>query len=80
MARLLDELEVTGALISLDALGCQRSVAEQILNCGGDYLLQVKSNQPTLLQELEDSFPKVHKGYKRHKEEDFGHGALRPDR
>ena len=36
--RLLDELDVTNALITLDALG--------------NYLLQVKSNQPTLLQEL----------------------------
>ena len=50
--RLLDELDVTNALITLDALGLQRQVADQILQVGGNYLLQVKSNQPTLLQEL----------------------------
>ena len=50
--RLLDELDVTNILITLDALGCQRQVADQILQVGGNYLLQVKSNQPTLLQEL----------------------------
>lgn len=74
--RLLDELDVTNALITLDALGCQRQVADQILQVGGNYLLQVKSNQPTLLQELEDSFPKTGKGCTLHKEEDLGHGRI----
>ena len=74
--RLLDELDVTNALISMDAMGCQRQVAEQIVNAGGDYLLQVKSNQPTLLQELEDSFPRLQKGYTVNKEEDLGHGRI----
>ena len=72
--RLLDELDVTDALISLDALGCQRQVAEQVLEVGGHYLFQVKSNQPTLLQELEDSFPRTNKGFTLNKEEDLGHG------
>ena len=74
--RLLDELDVTDALISLDALGCQRQVAEQVLEVGGHYLLQVKSNQPTLLQELEDSFPRTNKGFTLNKEEDLGHGRI----
>ncbi|ETK06533.1 hypothetical protein T230_12135, partial [Tannerella sp. oral taxon BU063 isolate Cell 1/3] len=55
--RLLDELDVTDALITIDAIGCQHDVAAQVLEAGGDYVLQVKGNQPTLLQELEDSFP-----------------------
>ena len=74
--RLLDELDVTNALITLDALGCQRQVADQILQVGDNYLLQVKSNQPTLLQEIEDSFPKTGKGCTLHKEEDLGHGRI----
>ena len=74
--RFLDELDVTDALISLDALGCQRQVAEQVLEIGGHYLLQVKSNQPTLLQELEDSFPRTNKGFTLNKEEDLGHGRI----
>ena len=74
--RLLDELDVTNTLITLDTLGCQRQVAEQILQVGGNYLLQVKSNQTTLLQELEDSFPKTGKGCTLHKKEDFGHGRI----
>ena len=74
--RLLDELDVTDALISLDALGCQRQVAEQALEVGGHYLFQVKNNQPTLLQELEDSFQKTNKGFTLNKEEDLGHGRI----
>ena len=61
--RLLDELDVTYALITIDAIGCQHDVAEQVLEAGGHYVLQVKGNQPTLLQELEDSFPNISKGY-----------------
>ena len=59
--RLLDELDVTDALITIDAIGCQHDVAEQVLKAGGDYVLQVKGNQPTLLQELEDGFLNISK-------------------
>ena len=48
--RLLDELDVTDAPITIDAIGCQHDVAEQVLEAGGDYVLQVKGNQPILLQ------------------------------
>ena len=74
--RLLDELDVTGALITIDAIGCQHDVAEQMLEAGGDYVLQVKGNQPTLLQELEDSFPNISKGYTVNKEEGLEHGRI----
>ena len=50
ICQILDKLDLTNALISLDALGCQRQVTEPIIEVGGHYLLQVKSNQPTLLQ------------------------------
>jgi len=39
-------------------------------------LLQVKSNQPPLLQEFEGSFPKAQKGYTVSREEDLGHGCI----
>ena len=74
--RLLDELDVTDALITIDAIGCQHDVAEPILEAGGDYVLQVKGNQPTLLQELEDSFPNISKGYTVNKEEGLEHGRI----
>ena len=74
--RLLDELDVTDALITIDAIGCQHDVAEQVLKAGGDYVLQVKGNQPTLLQELEDSSPNISKGYTVNKEEGLEHGRI----
>ena len=74
--RLLDELDVTNALITLDALGCQLLVTEQILLVGGNYFLQVKSKQPTLLQSSKAAFPKTGKGCTLHKEEDLGHGRI----
>ena len=74
--RLLGELDVTDALITIDAIGCQHDVAEQVLEAGGDYVLQVKGNQPTLLQELEDSFPNISKGYTVNKEEGLEHGRI----
>ncbi len=46
--QLLDESDVTSALITLDALGCQSQVLDQILQLGGNYLLQVRSIQLTL--------------------------------
>ena len=74
--RLLNELDVTDALITIDAIGCQHDVAAQVLEAGGDYVLQVKGNQPTLLQELEDSFPNISKGYTVNKEEGLEHGRI----
>ena len=53
MPELLALLDLRGALISLDALSCQSHVAQQITDQGGDYLLGLKANQPTLLAEAE---------------------------
>jgi len=74
--QLLDELYVADALISIDPLGCQRQGAEQGLEVGSHYQLQVNSNQPTLLQELEDSLPRTNKGFTFNKKEDLGHGRI----
>jgi predicted transposase YbfD/YdcC len=45
---LLRVLELEGALVTLDAAGCQKEIAEQVRAQGGHYLLAVKGNQPTL--------------------------------
>lgn len=49
---LLQRLELKGALVTIDAMGCQRSVAEAIRAKGADYLLALKDNQPTLADEV----------------------------
>jgi predicted transposase YbfD/YdcC len=54
--QLLKLLELDGAVVTIDALGCQKEIARDILQAGGHYLLQVKDNQPTLHQKLEAIF------------------------
>ena len=45
---LLERLELKGALVTIDAIGTQTAIAETILRRGGDYLLALKANRPTL--------------------------------
>ena len=52
MERLLSLLDLKGAVVSIDALGCTASIAQKILDAKGRYVLQVKDNQPTLLAKL----------------------------
>ena len=49
---LLDLLEIAGALVSIDAMGCQRDIAGKIRDRKADYILAVKQNQPTLYQRV----------------------------
>jgi predicted transposase YbfD/YdcC len=53
---LLKMLDLHGALVSIDAIGCQKDIAQQIRDDGGDYLLAVKDNQPTLHAEVRECF------------------------
>ena len=46
--RLLELLHLEGAIVTLDALGCQQHLVEQIIDQGGDYVIAVKGNQPRL--------------------------------
>jgi predicted transposase YbfD/YdcC len=56
---LLERLALTGALVTLDAIGCQTKIAEKILSRGADYLLAVKANWPALHGEIERYFADV---------------------
>lgn len=52
--RLLSLLEINGALVTIDAAGCQKEIAKQIvLECKADYILAVKANQPELYQTVD---------------------------
>jgi predicted transposase YbfD/YdcC len=53
---LLRVLDVTGAVVTIDALGCQKEIAVQIRAGGGDYVLALKENQPTLYDEVQQLF------------------------
>lgn len=49
---LVERLELTGALVTIDAMGCQTRIAEAIRNKGADYLLALKDNWPALSAEV----------------------------
>jgi predicted transposase YbfD/YdcC len=44
----LEWLDVRGAIVTIDAMGCQKAIAEKIIDKGGDYLLALKGNQSGL--------------------------------
>jgi len=54
--KLIELLDVRGATITIDAMGCQKKIAETIVDGGGDYILGLKDNQPTMRQEVEQFF------------------------
>jgi len=54
--KLLDALELGGTVVTIDAMGCQRSIAAKIVAKKADYVLAVKENQGSLLDGIKDSF------------------------
>lgn len=54
--RLLEMLNLEGALVTIDAMGTQKPIAKQIVTQGGDYALVVKDNQPNLAADILSSF------------------------
>ena len=52
---LLRLLDVSGALVTIDAMGCQKEIADLIREGKGDYVLAVKQNQPTLYEQVEEA-------------------------
>lgn len=54
--KVLRSLDIHGATVTIDAMGCQREIASQIVAQGGKYVLTVKDNQPTLKQDLSLGF------------------------
>jgi predicted transposase YbfD/YdcC len=78
--QLLELLDVKGALVTIDAMGCQKEIAAKIRECGGDYVLTVKDNQPKLLASIQDCFEQaldrdyVGVEYDEYKTEGKGHG------
>jgi len=54
--QLLELLELDGAIVTIDAMGTQKQIAQQIVDQGGNYVLAVKDNHPTMHQEIEFLF------------------------
>ncbi len=54
--KLLELLDLHGALVTIDAMGCQKKIAAQITEGGGDYVLTVKENQGHLYDDILSCF------------------------
>jgi predicted transposase YbfD/YdcC len=78
--KLLELLRVEGCIVTLDAMGCQREIAQQIVDKGGDYVISLKGNQGALHAEVErlfteareESFETVPHSYEETLEKDHG--------
>src|SRR5262249_37702122 len=57
--RVLELLDLHGALVTIDAIGCQKALARQIVAGGGDYVLVVKANQEELLDDIQETVAKA---------------------
>jgi len=76
--QLLELLDLHAKIVTIDAMGCQKDIAETIVAGGGDYILAVKDNQPTLHTEIQAAFataatPPV-RSARLYTTEDQGHG------
>jgi predicted transposase YbfD/YdcC len=60
--QLLQLLDVQGALVTIDAMGCQKAIAQQLVEQGGDYVLVVKENQEHLLDDIQATVEKALEG------------------
>lgn len=72
---LLALLDLAGAVVSIDAMGCQKNIAALIRERKADYLLGLKANQPGLFEEVQLAF--VHrKPTSHHRDDTKGHGRV----
>jgi len=80
--QLLSVLEIQNCIITIDAMGCQRAIAEVIRGKGADYVLALKGNQSTLQEDVELFFEDAEEHdfrdteYDYHKTVDTDHGRI----
>ena len=77
---LIDNIDVSGAIVTIDAAGCQKSIAAQIIDAGGDFIFTLKGNQGNLCKAVEKWFlDQMANGFvdatvRKHQEVVTGHG------
>ena len=79
---LLQILELTGCIVTIDAIGCQKTIAQAIIGRGGDYVLALKENQGGLYEAVAELFAYAGEiefrdvSHDFHKTVDKGHGRI----
>jgi predicted transposase YbfD/YdcC len=76
--QLLELLEISGCIVTIDAMGCQKKIAAKIVEQEADYVLAVKENQGNLFDDVTGLFDRAQEaafeGCNYHKTQDKGHG------
>mgnify|MGYP006292119217 FL=1 len=79
---LLELLEISNCIVTIDAIGCQKDIAENIVDQGAEYMLAVKANQPHLYEDIQklflwaDNIEFAHISHDIYREVDKGHGRI----
>jgi predicted transposase YbfD/YdcC len=79
---LLKRIELKDSLITIDAMGCQKEIARDIVDGGGDFVLSLKDNQPKLREAIETHFDKhleldlEYLQYRSHETNESSHGRI----
>jgi len=77
---LIDQIDITGAIVTIDAMGCQKAIAKKIVDAKGDYVLAVKENQPKLHEAIKELFSDERQDellkmpHRQHQTSEKGHG------
>jgi predicted transposase YbfD/YdcC len=80
--QLLEQIDLAGTLITIDAMGCQKEIVKQIVAGGGDCVIAVKDNQPKLLAAIQEPFFDHLEGNRKdlkpryHETREDGHGRI----
>ena len=78
--KLVKTLDIEGALVTIDAGGCYTEIVDAVVEGDGNYLITLKGNQPTLMEEAKTIFSEVEskdfEGVECYRESDRGHGRV----
>ena len=80
--QLLKQIDLTDSIVTIDAMGCQKDICAPIIDGGGDFVIAVKDNQPTLKAAIETFFnDQIERGfedlrYRYHETTDDTHGRV----
>jgi predicted transposase YbfD/YdcC len=79
---LLKQIELKDSLITIDAMGCQKEIARDIVDGGGDFVISLKDNQPKLREAIETHFDEhleldlEYLQYRSHETSESSHGRI----
>lgn len=76
---ILNDIELKGCVVSIDAMGCQKDIVKKIMSCEANYVIGLKDNQPSFLAGVEQAFETYSsrcRGKRFAKEIGVGHGRI----